>query len=168
MDLAPAHLFRHVRTTVAAVATSVAAAAVTLASNAGIAQPIVSHLFGHSAGTIVAAAPIVSALAALVAGLGKSPLASTSKGPFNMSALVKLLDGLVMSAEANKPAVLAFLAAEGLKVEDMVVAAIAAKNPLLGSLAKMLGPQLMAFLGAEEEVAFMAVDALAHAEAAKL
>ena len=165
MDLAPIRLFRHVRTTVAAVATSAAAALVTLADNAGVAQPSISHIFGHSAGTIVAAAPIVSALAALVAGLGKSPLAS--KGS-NMTALGKLLESLVTSAEANKPAVLAFFAAEGVKVEELVVSAIAAKNPLLGSLAKMLGPQLVAFLGTEEEAAFLALDALAHAEAARL
>ena len=86
-----------------------------------------------------------------------------------------IVDGLIASAEAQKPAILAALAADNQKAADAVETAIVTsllKQPKLAPLVGLVDikgivaqsmPQLVAVLGSEEDVLFEAT--IAHLRA---
>jgi hypothetical protein len=77
--------------------------------------------------------------------------------------------------DANKGALATLLASKNVLVVNLVenaAQALVAKNPMLGLIfggeIKALAPELVTFLGGEETAGIAALDALLHAEAAKL
>jgi hypothetical protein len=77
---------------------------------------------------------------------------------------------VLVAAEANKPAILAALAAENISIEAFVAAAVKAdiKNPLLAAVISQLIPNLSKQLPSLEAAAFASLDTLIKVEIAKL
>jgi hypothetical protein len=101
--------------------------------------------------------------------------AGTAGGSAPMSFEGQLADAIVGYYDANKGALATLLASKNVLVVNLVenaAQALVAKNPMLGLIfggeIKALAPELVTFLGGEETAGIAALDALLHAEAAKL